>query len=300
MCVDFHSHIQPSPAPTNDTPSDTLCDEPQTTLSKFSLSKDTSIINYWDSSTSVAACVHHFTLYDIEARGFVRPFCLAYVSYDATKPVVFFEKIRDKFSEITDLLKRSNLNLFKRELDQRCVDLKFTREIFLNWSKSTTDQRVKISKNCGLDMQTCARMTSSSESEASTIMQLKAIDNLRSELECVAEVVTKCLKEKNWTIKNRHESSVELESIGNVGSGEGRSKTMSSGVESVGESKFERAMTFPMDKSNGLFKEDVKQSRIRIQAKLFKNILIGKHILGVKISRICCLLFVLYRVFQNK
>ena len=121
MCVDFHSHLQPSAEATKAT-------------GKFALTTDTSIINYWDAATAVAACVHHFTLYDIEARGFVRPFCLAYVSYDPTKPVFFFDKIRQRFNEITDLFKRSNFNLFGRELEQRLADLKHTRDVFLKWS----------------------------------------------------------------------------------------------------------------------------------------------------------------------
>jgi len=273
MCVDFHSHLQPSPAPSSDSPTDTLSDEPQSFTCKFTLSKDTSIINYWDSTTNVAACVHHFTLYDIEARGFVRPFCLAYVSYDATKPVVFFEKIREKFAEITDLLKRSNLNLFKRELDQRCADLKLTREVFLSWSAGGNDQRVRISKGCSLDMQTCARMSSSSGDEASVVVQLRAIDNLKGELESVAEVVGEFLREKGWTMKSRYESSAELGADG----GESRRQTVISGDGASGEGRSGRAMTFPMDGSNGQLWEEKKRPGIRIQPKLFKNILIGKY-----------------------
>ena len=144
MCVDFHSHLQPHKlnetrsnsvdyTEHDDLPNLSQCSSSKS-FSKFSLTKDTSIINYWDINSTVTACVHHFTLYDLSARGFVRPFCLAYVSYEKNKPIGFFEQIRHRFTEITDLLKKSNFNLFKHELDQRCLDLKFTRNFFHKWS----------------------------------------------------------------------------------------------------------------------------------------------------------------------
>lgn len=83
MCVDFHSHLSsssPSPSPSPGTTvggnasqsaDATLNDSLSNALpTKFGLTKDTSIINYWDlNARMVCACVQHFNLYDLEARG---------------------------------------------------------------------------------------------------------------------------------------------------------------------------------------------------------------------------------------
>ena len=227
MCVDFHSHLQPHKL--NETRSnsidfveqDDLANLNQSssskTFSKFSLTKDTSIINYWDTNSTVTACVHHFTLYDLSARGFVRPFCLAYISYEKNKPIGFFDQIRSRFTEITDLLKKSNFNLFKHELDQRCLDLKFTRNFFFKWSNGKSDEetstsnltdqdkldyRLKLAKEFKIDNKTFARLNASCSNEQIKTLQINAIDNLFSEMENVLSVVTNELKVKNWFIKN--------------------------------------------------------------------------------------------------
>lgn len=58
MCVDFHSHLNSQPSALGG--------------SKFGLTKDTSIVNYWDfNAQMVCACVQHFNLYDLEARGYI-------------------------------------------------------------------------------------------------------------------------------------------------------------------------------------------------------------------------------------
>ena len=217
MCVDFHSHLQPdlltksdsqqSPTSLSSSPSSSPPPPPRCT--KFKLTKDTSIINYWDSSASVGACVHHFNLYDLEARGFVRPFCLAYVSYDPSKPVTYFEQLRTKFTEITDLLKKSNYNQFKSDLEQRCADLKFTKEVFKKWSDfSTSDEklketRLKLVKEFKLDAKSCARLTASSFNEQTKMAQINAIDSMIGELESVLNVVLTELKIKNWILNNK-------------------------------------------------------------------------------------------------
>ncbi|CAB1350382.1 unnamed protein product, partial [Coregonus sp. 'balchen'] len=46
-----------------------------------------------DSKEGAFAYVHHLTLYDLEARGFVRPFCMAYVSADERKIMGQFQEM---------------------------------------------------------------------------------------------------------------------------------------------------------------------------------------------------------------
>lgn len=109
MCVDFHSHFN----------KEQKCDpnSPESAGSKFSLTKDTSLVNYWDSNLNmVTACVQHFNLYDLDARGFVRPFCIAYISFEH-KPIGFFELIKTRFAEITNIFKRVSIRLLLQKLD---------------------------------------------------------------------------------------------------------------------------------------------------------------------------------------
>lgn len=261
MCVDFHSHLRPASSEIHDQTQgidSQQCYAPNT--SKFSLSKDTTIINYYDSSSSVAACVHHFTLYDLEARGFVRPFCLAYISYDKLKPVIYFEQIRQKFNEITNLFKKSNYNLFKLEIEQQLADLKYTRELFVKWSTKHEDdsdndplnkQRNELAACHNLNQNDCQRLTSSS---SNIILQLKTIDTLSNELENVLSVINAELKSKNWIIKNVRDSCQ------NLASNDGEIK-----------SPKQRSMTYPTD-------DKLKQKQLfnsLKKPKLFVNILIG-------------------------
>ncbi|CAF0953783.1 unnamed protein product [Brachionus calyciflorus] len=181
MCVDFHSHTH----------------HQNQHEKKFNFTKDTSIINYWDSNAQVNACVRHFTLYDIEARGFVRPFCMAYISYDQ-KSVEFFEQINEKFSQVTDLFRKSNLIQFKNELENKCTDLNYTREIFLKFHQADQENRLKIQEEFDLDEKTISRLTSACSSDKSINTQLRTIENLLNETKGVLEVTLDELRSKSW------------------------------------------------------------------------------------------------------
>ena len=272
MCVDFHSHLQPQPCSKSIDDEDSSSPTLASPRNKFSLTKDTSIINYWDNSVSVAACVHHFTLYDLEARGFVRPFCLAYVSYDQTKPVTYFEQIRVKFAEITDLFKKSNFNIFKDDLKQRCNDLRFTKEVFLKWS--TTDlsdidlkeHRSNLSKHYKLDAKTCAKLTASSINDTAKNAQLTAIDNLINELENVSKVIVNELKSKKWIIKRQKSFLVKHYNTRQC------STEVDSSFYKINEPR-NRSLTYPPNLK--LQKLLMKKNKKRSSPIIFQNILIG-------------------------
>ena len=247
MCVDFHSHVQHHNINQDSSLSSSIEDTPSSKRStnKFNLTKDTSIINYWDSSNCVAACVHHFNLYDLEARGFVRPFCLAYISYDRTKPVFYFEQIRNRFNEITDLLKKSNFNLFKFDLEQRCNDLRFTRDLFLKWYETTeTEERTQLAKEHRLDAKTSARLTASSISEKAKQLQLNAIDTLLKELEYVIEVINIELKLKNWN------KLVKTNGIRTKKDNDSISLNSNSQMDMLPNNRTNRSFTYPLNNNN--------------------------------------------------
>ncbi|KAK6312624.1 hypothetical protein J4Q44_G00182880 [Coregonus suidteri] len=82
-----------------------------------------------DSKEGAFAYVHHLTLYDLEARGFVRPFCMAYVSADERKIMGQFQEMSLRFSRASESLKTGNRRAFARELQRKLRDLEYTRSI---------------------------------------------------------------------------------------------------------------------------------------------------------------------------
>ncbi|XP_026060406.1 guanine nucleotide exchange protein smcr8b [Carassius auratus] len=84
-----------------------------------------------DSREGVFAYVHHLTLYDLEARGFVRPLCLAYVSSDENKIIQQFQQLAAEFSKVSECLKTGNRKNFATELEIKLRDLEYTRVVLL-------------------------------------------------------------------------------------------------------------------------------------------------------------------------
>ncbi|KAJ6240678.1 hypothetical protein M0813_23776 [Anaeramoeba flamelloides] len=109
-----------------------------TTLSN---SQDTQFVVKIQKS-SAYAYVHHFTLFDVKARGFVRPVCLSYVSADHKKLMNRFSDMLKLFSSITSILKNSNKLLFLKELTTSILDLDCSLE------KSLLDGKQK--RRCNL------------------------------------------------------------------------------------------------------------------------------------------------------
>uniref|UniRef100_A0A673KTR5 Smith-Magenis syndrome chromosomal region candidate gene 8-B protein homolog n=1 Tax=Sinocyclocheilus rhinocerous TaxID=307959 RepID=A0A673KTR5_9TELE len=84
-----------------------------------------------DSGEGAFAYVHHLTLYDLEARGFVRPLCLAYVSSDENKIIQQFQQLSAEFSKVSEYLKTGNRKNFANELEIKLRDLEYTRVMLL-------------------------------------------------------------------------------------------------------------------------------------------------------------------------
>ncbi|XP_075999074.1 guanine nucleotide exchange protein smcr8a [Genypterus blacodes] len=82
-----------------------------------------------DSKEGAFAYVHHLTLYDLEARGFVRPFCMAYVSADERKIMLQFEELSMRFSQASECLKAGNRRAFAKELQRKLRDLEYTHSV---------------------------------------------------------------------------------------------------------------------------------------------------------------------------
>lgn len=96
-----------------------------------------------DSKEGAFAYVHHLTLYDLEARGFVRPFCMAYISADEKKIMQQFQELSSEFSKASEMLKSGNRTAFANELEKKLKDLEYTRSVL---HKETELQ--KINNGC--------------------------------------------------------------------------------------------------------------------------------------------------------
>ncbi|XP_041863605.1 guanine nucleotide exchange protein smcr8a [Melanotaenia boesemani] len=82
-----------------------------------------------DSKEGAFAYVHHLTLYDLEARGFVRPFCMAYVAADERKIMLQFQELSLRFSQASECLKAGNRRAFAKELQRKLKDLEYTHSV---------------------------------------------------------------------------------------------------------------------------------------------------------------------------
>ncbi|XP_045546435.1 guanine nucleotide exchange protein smcr8a isoform X1 [Salmo salar] len=122
MSVDYQA-VAPGPQPHHQTASPSL-----RTLPRLAFSEDSRVV-LGDSKEGAFAYVHHLTLYDLEARGFVRPFCMAYVSADERKIMLQFQELSHRFSRASECLKTGNRRAFARELHRKLQDLEYTRSV---------------------------------------------------------------------------------------------------------------------------------------------------------------------------
>lgn len=93
---------------------------------RLNFSEDSKVV-LGDSAQDAFAYVHHMTLYDLEARGMVRPFCMAYVCSDQKKLMENFSELMTSFSQAADSLKTGNRQAFSMELQRKLQELEYTR-----------------------------------------------------------------------------------------------------------------------------------------------------------------------------
>ncbi|KAL4658387.1 Smith-Magenis syndrome chromosomal region candidate gene 8 protein-like [Arapaima gigas] len=95
---------------------------------KISFVEDSKVV-LGDSKEGAFAYVHHLTLYDLEARGFVRPFCMAYISADERKIMQQFQELSCQFTKASELLKAGNRKAFAAELEKKLKDIEYTMAV---------------------------------------------------------------------------------------------------------------------------------------------------------------------------
>lgn len=85
--------------------------------SNFGVNKDIQMMLV-NEEQGVYTYAHHFTLFDIEARGFFRPFCASYVTFDECKLSCLFENFRQEFTRNLERIKNCNRRQFLKELTE--------------------------------------------------------------------------------------------------------------------------------------------------------------------------------------
>ncbi|XP_065906968.1 guanine nucleotide exchange protein SMCR8-like isoform X2 [Dysidea avara] len=75
------------------------------------------------------AYIHYMTLNDISARGYVRQYCISYVSQTEKMLVDNFLSLKDSFDKVSTMLRCANLMLFLNDLIRRLKDLDYTGEL---------------------------------------------------------------------------------------------------------------------------------------------------------------------------
>ncbi|XP_064404897.1 uncharacterized protein LOC135350111 isoform X2 [Halichondria panicea] len=79
-----------------------------------------------EKKENVFAYVHYFSLNDIHARGYVRQYCLSYITSKFYKLVDNFELLKERFCEVTSMLKSGNQRVFRKDLEHHLADLNHT------------------------------------------------------------------------------------------------------------------------------------------------------------------------------
>ncbi|XP_061882514.1 guanine nucleotide exchange protein SMCR8-like [Entelurus aequoreus] len=101
---------------------------------RLSFSEDSKVV-LGDSAESAFAYVQHVTLYDLEARGMVRPFCMAYVCSDQNKLMENFARLAAGFSRASESLKTGNRQAFSLELQRKLQELQYARSTLLEYGE---------------------------------------------------------------------------------------------------------------------------------------------------------------------
>lgn len=105
------------------------------TSGEFRVCADTQMVQQ-DIEPGIHVYVHYFTLYDVRARGFVRPMCLSYITTDSRKLLKYFSQLRQQFTTATEYLKLSNLEWFSMEMQGLIKNLEYTKDRYIHLQRN--------------------------------------------------------------------------------------------------------------------------------------------------------------------
>ncbi|KAF9972472.1 hypothetical protein BGZ73_004417 [Actinomortierella ambigua] len=156
-----------------------------------------------ESEQQYWAYVHHFTLFDVNARGFVRPFNISYITKDPNKILPNYEDIRRKFSKAVQYFKMGNYALFRHELTRKLKDLHYTHNIL----SEGIDAPEKPAEGPKVEEQLESSPGPSSESDSSDD------DSLRKDSSNTRKTKKKSLAEAGSSLAAIESTKAELASI---------------------------------------------------------------------------------------
>jgi hypothetical protein len=96
-----------------------------------------------DDPEGVYAFVYHFTLSDVNARGYVRPLALSYVSPNRDKILRVFDEIRSEFVKVASFLQSCNWITFQNGLLSRMRNIRFTHYVVSHRLPSKMIENIK-------------------------------------------------------------------------------------------------------------------------------------------------------------
>lgn len=91
--------------------------------------------------------MQYFTLYDLKARGFVRPFCFGYVTKDHIKLDKYINFLISEFGKATSILEYCNREWFSRELNIYLEKLQSAKDSYIQEHSSSESQKEDGSDN---------------------------------------------------------------------------------------------------------------------------------------------------------
>lgn len=165
----------------------------------FTLIEDKQVL-LSETAERVSAYVYYFILYDSQARGYVRPFCMAYVTPDCRKLVTFYKEIHEAFSKVSHDLKVGNLRLFATEMRHQLRDLDYSFDCLIKLSKQEEilaapppEESSVTSDSSNITLQSVKLLKEETEAILEVLQQNKALfENSFVEFHTTTSVDCKC------------------------------------------------------------------------------------------------------------
>ncbi|XP_060068355.1 guanine nucleotide exchange protein smcr8a-like [Ylistrum balloti] len=145
----------------------------------FHMTEDSQVI-LSENSKCVYAFVHHFVLFDKQARGYVRPFAVSYVTNDQRKLVCFYEELSSHLKKVARYFKYGNRMVFKNDVDRYLMDLEYTKAQELPHYRTVMNNT----------------QASSGVSEKELLQNLKTLESVITEVKSILNTICASMTDK--------------------------------------------------------------------------------------------------------